>query len=316
MDLLNTKIEDDGAYGTVDVQISPIGDFKGSSADGKPIPEHITKETLTQLADSLNESNDEILVDVDHKSTRSGNDKDTKAAGWLSKFIVDPIKGMFAKLKLTRYGRDLVDSREYRRLSPVFALNTNGEPIELHSVGMTNRPALNMKPILNSEPNAKEIIEMQITKDDLIQLIKDTVMSMNETPVEEKKDMADTTDTSEKCDTDDGTCDTDDVEDKVEEKVEEKTEVSNACGKAKVVKNEDAKEETATTTAETPKATEDKEIVADKNEEKKEKEVIKIQALNSTPSVGIGDSVTPKCGWESKHGKAFFDELKRMGYKF
>ena len=47
MDLLNTKIEDDGAYGTVDVQISPIGDFKGSSADGKPIPEHITKENLT-----------------------------------------------------------------------------------------------------------------------------------------------------------------------------------------------------------------------------------------------------------------------------
>ena len=76
------------------------------------------------------------------------------------------------------------------------------------------------------------------------------------------------------------------------------------------------KEDPATTTAETPKASEDKEIVSDKNEEKKEKEVIKIQALNSTPSVGIGDSVTAKCGWENKHGKAFFDELKRMGYKF
>ena len=311
MDFLDNKIEEDGAYGTVDVQISPIGDFKGSSADGKPIPEHITKETLTKLADSLNESNDEILVDVDHKSTRSGNDKDTKAAGWLSKFIVDPIKGMFAKLKLTRYGRDLVDSREYRRLSPVFALNANGEPIELHSVGMTNRPALNMKPILNSEPNIKESLEMEVTKEDLIQLIKDTVMSMNEAPVEEKKDTTDTTETSEKCDAD-GTYDTDVVEDKVEDKVEEKKEVTNACGKAKVVKNEEVKEEPAP--AETPKAPEDKEIAVDKNEEKKEKEIIKIQALNSTPSVGIGDSVTPKCGWETKHGKAFFDELKKMGY--
>ena len=308
MDLLNTKIEDDGAYGTVDVQISPIGDFKGSSADGKPIPEHITKETLTQLADSLNESNDEILVDVDHKSTKSGNDKDTKAAGWLSKFIVDPIKGLFAKMKLTRYGRDLVDSREYRHLSPVFALNANGEPIELHSVGMTNRPALSMKPILNSEPNTKEIIEMEITKDDLIQLIKDTVAAMNEAPVEEVKEEKSST---EKCDAD-GTCDTVDTEDKVEEK----TEVSNACGKAKVVKNEEVKEDPAKTTAETPKAPEDKEIAVDKNEEKKEKEIIKIQALNSTPSVGIGDSVAPKCGWETKHGKAFFDELKKMGYKF
>ena len=262
----------------------------------------------------MNESNDEILVDVDHKSTKSGNDKDTKAAGWLSKFIVDPIKGLFAKMKLTRYGRDLVDSREYRHLSPVFALNANGEPIELHSVGMTNRPALSMKPILNSEPNTKEIIEMELTKDDLIQLIKDTVAAMNEAPTEEKKEVADTTDTTEKCDTDDGTCDK--VEDKVEEKVEDKTEVSNACGKAKVVKNEEVKEDPAKTTAETPKAPEDKEIAVDKNEEKKEKEIIKIQALNSTPSVGIGDSVAPKCGWETKHGKAFFDELKKMGYKF
>ena len=308
MDFLDTKIEEDGAYGTVDVQISPIGDFKGSSADGKPIPEHITKETLTKLADSLNESNDEILVDVDHKSTRSGNDKDTKAAGWLSKFIVDPIKGMFAKLKLTRYGRDLVDSREYRRLSPVFALNANGEPIELHSVGMTNRPALNMKPILNSEPNTKESIEMEITKDDLIQLIKDTVASMNEAPAEEKKDMADKPDTCDTCEVDDVE---DKVEDKIEDKVEDKVEVANACGKAKVVKNEEVKEEPA----KAPKASEDKEIAVDKNEDKKEKEVIKIQALNSAPTVGIGDSVTDSCGWERKHGKAFFDELKRIGYK-
>ena len=311
MDFLDTKIEEDGAYGTVDVQISPIGDFKGSSADGKPIPEHITKETLTKLADSLNESNDEILVDVDHKSTKSGNDKDTKAAGWLSKFIVDPIKGMFAKLKLTRYGRDLVDSREYRRLSPVFALNANGEPIELHSVGMTNRPALNMKPILNSEPNIKESIEMEITKDDLIQLIKDTVASMNEAPVEDKAEMKEVEEVKEEKASDDttDTCDTCEVE--------EKKEVVNACGKAKVVKNEEVKEEpAATTTAEAPKASEDKEIAVDKNEDKTEKEVIKIQALNSAPTVGIGDSVTDSCVWECKHGKAFFDELKKMGYKF
>ena len=151
---------------------------------------------------------------------------------------------------------------------------------------------------------------MELTKEDLIQLIKDTVAAMNEAPAEEVKEEKSST---EKCDAD-GTCDTVDTEDKVEEKVEEKKEVANACGKAKVVKNEDAKEETAP--AETPKAPEDKEIAVDKNEEKKEKEIIKIQALNSTPSVGIGDSVAPKCGWENKHGKAFFDELKKMGYKF
>ena len=304
--------------GELDVHIAPIGDFNGSNSQGNPVKEHITKESLENLAEKLNKG-DEILADIDHQSCKPGVERDTRAAGWFSKFVVDPIKGLFAKIKLTKKGRELIENREYRYFSPTFLLDENGSPTDLHSVSLTNLPAFKgyIKPILNSEPNTKEIIEMEITKDDLIQLIKDTVASMNEAPVEEKKDMADTTDTTdttEKCDIDDGTCDK--VEDKVEEKVEDKTEVANACGKAKVVKNEDAKEDPATTTAETPKAPEDKEIAVDKNEEKKEKEIIKIQALNSTPSVGIGDSVAPKCGWENKHGKAFFDELKKMGYKF
>ena len=300
--------------GELDVHIAPIGDFNGSNSQGNPVKEHITKESLENLAEKLNQG-DEILADIDHQSCKPGVERDTRAAGWFSKFVVDPIKGLFAKIKLTKKGRELIESREYRYFSPTFMLDENGSPTDLHSVSLTNLPAFKgyIKPILNSEPNVKEIIEMEITKDDLIQLIKDTVASMNEAPVEEKKDTTDTTETSEKCDAD-GTCDTDVVEDKKEEDVEEKKEVTNACGKAKVVKNEEVKDEPAP--AETPKAPEDKEIAVDKNEEKKEKEVIKIQALNSTPTVGIGDSVTPKCGWENKHGKAFFDELKRMGYKF
>ena len=299
--------------GELEVHIAPIGTFNGSNSQGNPVKENITKESLENLAEKLNQG-DEILADIDHQSCKPGVERDTRAAGWLSKFIVDPIKGLFAKLKLTKKGRELIESREYRYFSPTFMLDENGSPTDLHSVSLTNLPAFKgyIKPILNSEPNTKEIIEMEITKDDLIQLIKDTVASMNEAPVEEVKEEKSST---EKCDAD-GTCDTKDVEDKVEEKVEDKTEVTNACGKAKVVKNEDAKEDPATTTAETPKAPEDKEIAVDKNEDKTEKEVIKIQALNSTPSVGIGDSVTPKCGWETKHGKAFFDELKKMGYKF
>ena len=299
--------------GELEVHIAPIGTFNGSNSQGNPVKENITKESLENLAEKLNQG-DEILADIDHQSCKPGVERDTRAAGWFSKFVVDPIKGLFAKIKLTKKGRELIENREYRYFSPTFMLDENGSPTDLHSVSLTNLPAFKgyIKPILNSEPNTKEIIEMEVTKDDLIQLIKDTVASMNEAPVEEVKEEKSSTET---CDAD-GTCDTDDVEDKVEEKVEDKTEVTNACGKAKVVKNEDAKEEPATTTAETPKAPEDKEIAVDKNEEKKEKEVIKIQALNSTPSVGIGDSVTPKCGWETKHGKAFFDELKKMGYKF
>ena len=297
--------------GEIDVHIAPIGEFKGSNSLGNPVPEKITKESLENLAEKLNKG-DEILADIDHQSCKPGVERDTRAAGWFSKFVVDPVKGLFAKLKLTNKGKELIQSREYRYFSPTFILDENGSPTDLHSVSLTNLPAFkgHIKPILNSEPNIKESIEMEITKDDLIQLIKDTVASMNEAPAEEKKDMADKPDTCDTCEVDDVE---DKVEDKIEDKVEDKIEVANACGKAKVVKNEEVKEEPAK--AEAPKATEDKEIAVDKNEDKKEKEVIKIQALNSAPTVGIGDSVSDSCGWERKHGKAFFDELKKMGYK-
>ena len=297
--------------GELDVHIAPIGEFKGSNSLGNPVPEKITKDSLEALAEKLNKG-DEILADIDHQSCKPGVERDTRAAGWFSKFVVDPVKGLFAKLKLTNKGKELIQSREYRYFSPTFILDENGSPTDLHSVSLTNLPAFkgHIKPILNSEPNIKESIEMEITKEDLIQLIKDTVASMNEAPVEDKAEMKEVEEVKEEKASDDttDTCDTCEVE--------EKKEVVNACGKAKVVKNEEVKEEPAATTAEAPKASEDKEIAVDKNEDKTEKEVIKIQALNSAPTVGIGDSITDSCGWERKHGKAFFDELKKMGYKF
>lgn len=285
--------------GEIDVHIAPIGEFNGSDSQGNPVPENITKESLENLADKLNKG-DEILADIDHQSCKPGVERDTQAAGWFSRFVVDPIKGLFAKLKLTKKGKELIENREYRYLSPTFMLDENGTPQDLHSVSLTNLPAFKgyIKPILNSEPNTKEIIEMEITKEDLIQLIKDTMSSMNEVPAEV---------------------------------VSETKEVENSCGKEdeKEVKNEEAEEvkeveekSETTETAEAPKEEVKEEIKeeakneeAPAEEEKKEKEVIKLQALNSAPEVGIGDSVTSSCGWENKHGKAFFDELKKMGYR-
>ena len=301
--------------GEIDVHIAPIGEFKGSNSLGNPVQEKITKESLENLAEKLNKG-DEILADIDHQSCKPGVERDTRAAGWFYNFVVDPVKGLFAKLKPTNKGKELIQSREYRYFSPTFILDENGSPTDLHSVSLTNLPAFkgHIKPILNSEPNTKESIEMEITKDDLIQLIKDTVASMNEAPAEEKAEMKEVEEVKEEKASDDTTDATDTTDTTDTREVEEKKEVVNACGKAKVVKNEEVKEEPAA--AEAPKASEDKEIAVDKDEAKKEKEVIKIQALNSAPTVGIGDPVTDSCGWERKHGKAFFDELKKMGYKF
>ena len=259
------------------VHLVPIGDFKGSDKDGNPIDEHITKESLEQIAEKLN-SGDEVLCDIDHQSCKPGVDRDSKAAGWFHKFVVDPVKGLFASLKLTKKGREIVENREYRYTSPVFTLDENGNPNDIHSVALTNVPAFkgHISPIINSEPTEinkeenlnKEIINMEITKEDLIELIKNTVNEMN-------------------------------IKKEINEEIREEL-VGNSCDKKQEeiveVKNEE-------TVPETKEEVKEEVKVEDKDDPKDEKEVIKIETLNSAPT----PSMTQEPEWKKLHGKEFFD---------
>ena len=262
------------------VHLVPIGDFKGSDKDGNPIDEHITKESLDQIAEKLN-SGDDVLCDIDHQSCKPGVERDSKAAGWFHKFVVDPVKGLFASLKLTKKGREIVENREYRYTSPVFTLDENGNPNDIHSVALTNVPAFkgHISPIINSEPTEinkeenlnKEIINMEITKEDLIELIKNTVNEMN-------------------------------IKKEINEEIREEL-VGNSCDKKQEeiveVKNEE-------TVPETKEEVKEEVKVEDKDDPKDEKEVIKIETLNSAPI----PTVNAEPEWKKLHGKAFFDWYK------
>ena len=264
--------------GEVEVNVSPVGIFYGSDAEGNAISENLTEESLQRLADQLNASNQQILVDADHASCRPGIEKDTSACGWLEKFFVKPLKGLWAKLKLTNKGRDLVENKVYRFLSPVFKLDDNGQPIQLNSVAMTNCPALapDIAPIINAKPS-QEILEMTITKEDLVNLIKETVNSMKNEKAE--------------------------VKEEVKEEIMEET-AENACSGKKEVTNsetEEVKEEVKEEIKEEIK----EETMPEKEEENKE--VITIEALNSAPKA-LTD-VSGKEKWMNLHGDAFWKYL-------
>ena len=262
------------------VHLVPIGDFKGSDKDGNPIDEHISKESLDKIAEKLN-SGDDVLCDIDHQSCKPGVERDSKAAGWFHKFVVDPVKGLFASLKLTKKGREIVENREYRYTSPVFTLDENGNPNDIHSVALTNVPAFkgHISPIINSEPTEinkeenlnKEIINMEITKEDLIELIKNTVNEMN-------------------------------IKKEINEEIREEL-VENSCDKKQEEIVEVKNEETVPETKEEKKEEEVK--VEDKN--KDEKEVIKIESLNSAPI----PTVNAEPEWKNLHGKEFFEWYKK-----
>lgn len=234
---------------------------------------------------------DEVLCDVDHQSCRPGVEKDTSAAGWFTKFVVDPIKGLFASLKLTKRGKDLLANREYRYMSPTFMLNENGEPIDIHSVSLTNTPAFKgfINPVINSEAtpidDANESIT-NMTKEELVNLIKETVVEMNScTNKEEVKNEV---------------VDQPKVEETKEETVDQtKQEVTAAEPIVEEPKVEEQKE---------TKETKPVAIVIEEKKVEEKKEVIKEEVLNSTPT--IGSDVSGKAEWMKLRGKEFFAYLK------
>lgn len=271
------------------VQVSVVGEVYGSDSEGNPVKQNITEESLKKIADDINDSDQQILVDRDHGSARLGLNRDTRAVGWLSKFWANA-KGLFARMFLTPFGKKLVEGKEYRYLSPSFIIAEDGTPMSLESAGAVNTPAMsNIKPLINSKPISEDkgIINMDMTKDDLIALIKDTVKNME--AAEEKAEEVKET-----------------VEEVKEEKVEETVDngcsdteekVENACSE---VKNEEVVEEV--------KEEKIEEAKEEPVEEKKEEEVIKIEALNSKP-VALG-SVDDK-SWMNLHGQEFFDYLTK-----
>lgn len=286
---INEKtIIEDGENGQIeDVLIAPIGTFTGSDKEGNPVEQNFTEQALTQIADDLNEANKEVLLDKDHASAREGLSRDTQSLGWFSKFIVKPLKGLFGLLKLTKSGRELIENREYRHVSPVFQLDENNMPIGLVSVAATNTPAIEVPEnvILNSKPNE----ETEMTKEEIIELIKTTFAELKKADdAEEKKEEV--------------------VEEKKEEVSEETTEeATNECGEkvksecADKVKNEEP----------TVEESDDKEEKDEKKEEEEKnaeqvskKEVIKEEVLNQAPTTTI-PSADPE--WKTLKGKDFMD---------
>ena len=275
-------------YGELSVQLSPIGEFYGSDVEGNPIPEKLTEKSLSALAEKLNKG-DEILADIDHASTRVGNSRDSSAAGWFSKFVVQPLKGLFATLRLTKRGKELVENREYRYLSPTFILDENGEPIDLHSASFTNVPAFkgHITPILNQESNEilkEEILNM--TREELKEMITSIISDMR--AAEKAADIK-------------------------REVVEEVIENECSTGTTKeVVQNEVSEEETTTetTTEEVPNE-EEKKVEKLPKEVEEKKEVIKLESLNSAPIIKETEPV-----WKKLDGQEFIDWAnKHTNYK-
>ena len=158
----NTKMQlkDTIDNGESVVQIAEIGRVMGSDVDGNPVEQELDEESLKKLADKLNASGREVLVDRDHASSKPGLDRDTSAQGWASEFEVREGQGLFGKVRWSDIGKKLVENRVFRWLSPVFKLGSDKKPVDMNAIALTNTPSqLLLKPVLNQAPDAEETLE-------------------------------------------------------------------------------------------------------------------------------------------------------------
>lgn len=295
-DLTDIKTND---YGELSVQLATVGEVTGSDTEGKPIKQNFTEEAFQKIADDVNASGESIPVDKDHASMRPGLNRDTESMGWISRLWANA-KGLFGWLKFTRKGRELAEDRAYRFLSPSFVLDKSGEPMKLLNAAYTNQPAcIGTLPILNNKPFEKDVLDM--TKEELVALIQETVAAMNSTPTEtEEVETVNAKPVETTC----NSCGEDEEKKTVDEKPEEEIveEVKEEVTETPDTPTEEVKEEIKEEIKE-----EVKEEVKEEDDDEKE-EVIKLEALNSRPN--ILTEVKGGKDWRNLHGDEFFKYLK------
>ena len=295
---LRMQLQDTIDNGESVVQIAGIGRVIGSDVDGNPVEQELDEESLRKLADKLNASGREILVDRDHASSKPGLDRDTSAQGWASEFEVREGQGLFGKVKWSDLGKKLVENRVFRWLSPVFKLGSDKKPVDMNAIALTNTPSqMLIKPVLNQAADEesienKEMVEgkemdIEEIKKIVFDVLKEAGLAVDgkDAVVEAvKREVAE-----EKLDK---------LEDEAEMKAAEalvesaaKEEVKNAaCGEVKdEVKNE----------------------VCD---EVKKEEVIKAEVLNQKPTIGLaarGDADK----WRNMSQSEFIKYIESGAYK-
>ncbi|GAB6039010.1 hypothetical protein JCM15519_35690 [Fundidesulfovibrio butyratiphilus] len=139
-----------GSPSGYNVQLFPEGAF--SASDGRPgNMEGCQAKTWfmdATIAPAIIEDVDirqaRPVVDYDHQSIRAReNGQPAPAAGWIQALAYFPGQGLFAKVEWTERARGLINSGEYRYISPLFEFDqVTGAVRRLVNAGLTNTPAL------------------------------------------------------------------------------------------------------------------------------------------------------------------------------
>lgn len=134
------------------IQVLPAGVF--ASNDGRPATLGMGYATWTMddqafagMAANVNATTNDTIVDFDHKTVCAYMGQGNPAAGWVKNAALEFIAegegaGLWATVEWTALGAQAIADRTYKYISPVFRADESGRPVSLHSIALTNNPAL------------------------------------------------------------------------------------------------------------------------------------------------------------------------------
>lgn len=137
------------------INLAPQGEYPQTiddpDAEGgrREVNQILDEQAIDTLISNFKEK---VLVDADHSSETSTN---TKAMAWVTRLFKDPERGLMAEIEPTTIGAENINGKVYRFVSGAWTLDDDGRPVELVSIGLTNRPNLPVSPIINSEVPGK-----------------------------------------------------------------------------------------------------------------------------------------------------------------
>lgn len=278
------------------VMIAPIGEYDGTTTTGEVVKEIFNVEDYEQIVFKFHEDGIELPLDRDHASMKKPLERDTQAYGWIYDLRLmsggaDDYNGLYAKFRWTDEGRNLVLSRAYRFLSPVFTLSEDGHPTSLVNVALTNRPNFDLPPIFNTDVSQSETpiseehnMNIEELKNAIIEGVVEKLQTINTKPSDEEDEKETCEDVSQS----ETTCEEKPVEVSKTDETETTEEKKTPCEEPSKEEKSDETDETKDEEKEEKDVSQSETAKTDDDEKEEKEEVITEEVMNTVPT-----SITP-----------------------
>ncbi len=154
-----------------------------------------TNSNPQAVVDSFDANGADLPIDVEHSTElKAPAGEIAPAMGWIKTLEVREDNSIWALVEWTEEGRWLVESRQYRYISPVMIYNTkSGEIVRLTSAGLTNNPNLHLTALNQREPEPNGEPE---TMNELLKMLGLTADASEESAMNAVKQLMDDRDSA------------------------------------------------------------------------------------------------------------------------